>query len=61
MLPMGRTCHFIPSSCIYVGFGCLFVHFVLLNSFSPKNSKGRKKHAFPTLVLKRVSFMPPLM
>ncbi|MFS7997803.1 hypothetical protein Hanom_Chr12g01146211 [Helianthus anomalus] len=49
----GRACHVIPSSCIYVGFGCLFVPFVLLCSFSPVNSKGRKKHAFSNISTKK--------
>ncbi|MFS8024714.1 hypothetical protein Hanom_Chr16g01466631 [Helianthus anomalus] len=46
MLPRGRACHVIPSSCIYICFGCLFVPFVLLSSFVPVNSKGRKKKRF---------------
>ncbi|MFS8007346.1 hypothetical protein Hanom_Chr14g01259961 [Helianthus anomalus] len=44
---------FIPSFCIYVGFGCLFAPFVLLSSFGPVNSKGGKKHAFSNISTKK--------
>ncbi|MFS7993839.1 hypothetical protein Hanom_Chr12g01098801 [Helianthus anomalus] len=40
---------FILSICIYIGFGCLFAHFVLLCSLGLVNSKGRKKHAFSNI------------
>ncbi|MFS7920062.1 hypothetical protein Hanom_Chr03g00219851 [Helianthus anomalus] len=53
MLSRGLACHVIHSSCIYVGSGCLFVPFVLLSSFSPVNSKGRKKHAFSNISTKK--------
>ncbi|MFS8015692.1 hypothetical protein Hanom_Chr15g01359661 [Helianthus anomalus] len=53
MLLSGRAYHVIPSSFIYDGFGGLFVPFVLLSSFSPINSKGRKKHAFFNISTKR--------
>ncbi|KAJ0843382.1 hypothetical protein HanRHA438_Chr15g0690761 [Helianthus annuus] len=53
MLLRGRACHVIPSSCIYVGFVCLFVSFVLLSSFSPVNSKERKKHVFSNISTKK--------
>ncbi|MFS7985575.1 hypothetical protein Hanom_Chr11g01000041 [Helianthus anomalus] len=53
MLPRGWACHFIPSSCIYVGFGCLFAPFVLLSLFSPVNSKRRKKRAFSNISTKK--------
>ncbi|MFS7935881.1 hypothetical protein Hanom_Chr05g00408771 [Helianthus anomalus] len=57
MLLRGRACHVYSLSCIYVRFSCLFASFVHLISFNPENTKRRQKHIFPTLVLKRVSFV----
>ncbi|MFS8007304.1 hypothetical protein Hanom_Chr14g01259441 [Helianthus anomalus] len=45
----GSGMSLVPSSCIYVGFGCLFAPFVLLRLFDPVNSKGRKKRAFSNI------------
>ncbi|MFS7930798.1 hypothetical protein Hanom_Chr04g00348511 [Helianthus anomalus] len=53
MLSRGRACHVYSFSCIYVRFCCIFVPFVHLSSFGPENTKGRQKHTFPTLVLKK--------
>ncbi|MFS7924597.1 hypothetical protein Hanom_Chr03g00274501 [Helianthus anomalus] len=49
----GRTCHAVPSLCIYVGFGCLFASFVRLSSFGPVNSKGTKKRDFSNISTKK--------
>ncbi|KAJ0495915.1 hypothetical protein HanIR_Chr12g0614271 [Helianthus annuus] len=53
MLSGGRACHACSFSCIFVRFGCIFYSFVHLSSFNPKNTKGRQKHTFLTLVLKK--------
>ncbi|MFS8003544.1 hypothetical protein Hanom_Chr13g01215201 [Helianthus anomalus] len=53
MLLRGQAVHFCSLSCINVRFSCLFASFVNLSSLNPENTKGRQKHTFPTLVLKK--------
>ncbi|MFS7977408.1 hypothetical protein Hanom_Chr10g00903621 [Helianthus anomalus] len=48
-----RAVYFYSFPCIYARISCLFASFVNLSSFHPENTKGRQKHSFPTLVLKK--------
>ncbi|KAJ0509945.1 hypothetical protein HanIR_Chr11g0534881 [Helianthus annuus] len=53
ILSRGRAYHVYSFSCIYVRFGCIFVPFVQLSSFSPENTKIRQKHTFSNISTKK--------
>ncbi|MFS8032529.1 hypothetical protein Hanom_Chr17g01558871 [Helianthus anomalus] len=41
--------YFCSFSCIYARISCLFASFVILSSFHPENTKGRRKHSFSNI------------